>query len=146
MHGEDIGLAVILGGVILGGTAILGGVASGIIRGFQRQRMIELVQRERIALIERGTSPESLPPITESALIAAFGTGIGDERILAARRQQWLTIWGLVFTFFGAGLGTLLANVAGDENVWAVGAIPASIGLALLIGSRVVKAPAETPR
>ncbi len=67
------------------------------------------------------------------------------ERILAARRQQWLTIWGLVFTFFGVGLGTLLANVAGDDNVWAVGAIPGSIGLALLLGATVVKAPAKTP-
>lgn len=143
MHGEDVGFAVILGGVILGSTAIIGGLVSGVIRGHQRQRMIELVQRERIAMIERGASPESLPPITENALVAAFGTGVGDERILAARRQQWLTIWGLVFTFFGLGLGTLLANVAGEDNVWAVGAIPASVGLALLLGSRVVKAPAD---
>lgn len=142
MHGEDIGFAVIFGGVLLGATAIIGGLISGVIRGHQRQRMVELVQRERIAMIERGASPESLPPLTESALVAAFGSGVGDERILAARRQQWLTIWGLVFAFFGLGLGILLANVAGDD-VWAVGAIPASIGVALLLGSRVVKVPRD---
>ena len=143
MSGEDIGVAVVFGGIILGATAILGGIVTGIVRGGQRQRMVELVQRERIALIERGADPEKLPPITESTLIAAFGSGVGDERILAARRKQWLAIWGLVFTFFGIGLGVLLGNVASEEHVWAVGALPASIGLALLLGSRVVKAPAE---
>jgi hypothetical protein len=143
MHGEDVGLAVVMGGIILGGTAIVGGIVTGIVRDYQRQRMVEMVQRERIAMIERGADPEKLPPLTENALIAAFGAGIGDERILASRRRQWLTIWGLIFTFFGLGLGLLLSQVAGDDNVWSVGAIPASVGLALLLGSRVVKVPGE---
>jgi hypothetical protein len=142
MHGEEIGLVVVMGGIVLGGTAIVGGIVSGIARGFQRQRMIELVQRERIAMIERGADPEKLPPLTENALVAAFGHGVGDERILAARRRQGLVIAGLVFTFFGVGLGTLLGFVAGD-SVWAVGAMPTSIGLALLLGSTVVKPPGE---
>lgn len=143
MHGEEIGMVVVLGGIVLGTTAVLGGIVTGIVRGSQRQRMVELVQRERIALIERGADPQKLPPLTESALIAAFGGGLGDERILAERRKQWLVIFGLVFTFFGAGLATLLGFVAGD-SVWAVGAVPASVGLALLLGSRAVKVP-NTP-
>ena len=143
MSGEDIGLAVVMGGITLGGTAILGGIVSGIVRGQQRQRMVELVQRERIAMIERGADPEKLPPLTESALVAAFGTGVADERILAGRRRESLVVGGLVLTFLGLGLGILLYQVAGNDHVWAVGCIPASIGLALLLGSRVVKVPAE---
>lgn len=142
MHGEDVGFAVILGGVILGSTAIIGGLISGVIRGHQRQRMIELVQRERIAMIERGVEPDKLPPLSEHALAIAFGNGAADERILASRRRQALAIAGLIFTFFGLGLGLLLSQVAGNDNVWAVGGLPLSIGLALLLGSRVVKAPA----
>jgi hypothetical protein len=143
MSGEDIGIMVVGGGIILGGTAILGGIVTGIMRSSQRQRLVELAQRERIALIERGVDPEKLPPLTEHSLAAAFGNGIADERILAERRKQGLTIAGLLFTFFGFGLGILLSQVAGDDRVWAVGGLPLSIGLALLLGSRVVKAPAE---
>ena len=143
MQGEDIGLAVVLGGISLGGVAIVGGITTGIIRSFQRQRMVELAQRERIALIERGVDPEKLPPLTQHALALAFGNGLADERIQAERRKQGLVIAGLVFTFFGLGLGVLLSQVAGNDRVWSVGCIPLSIGLALLLGSRAVKAPAE---
>jgi hypothetical protein len=143
MNGEDIGIAVVMGGIILGGTAIVGGITSGIIRSFQRQRMVELAQRERIALIERGVDPEKLPALSTHALSLALGNGLADERIQAERRKQGLVIAGLVFTFFGLGLATLLSQVVHGEPVFAVGAIPLSIGLALLLGSRVVKAPAE---
>jgi len=142
MQGEDIGMAVVMGGILLGATAILGGIVSGIVRGYQRQRMVELAQRERIALIERGADPDKLPPLTESALVAAFGRGIGDERILAGRRKQGLVIAGLIFTFFGLALALMLGLLAGD-HVWSVGGLPTSIGLALLVGARAVKAPVE---
>jgi hypothetical protein len=142
MHGEEIGAIVVMGGIVLGGTAILGGIVTGIVRSFQRQRLVELVQRERIALIERGVEADKLPPLSEHALAIAFGNGAADERILASRRRQSLAIAGLIFTFFGLALGLLLSQVAGDDNVWAVGGLPLSIGLALLLGSRVVKAPA----
>lgn len=144
MHGDDIGLAVVvMGGLALGGIAIIGGIVTGIIRSFQRQRMIELAQRERIALIERGVDPEKLPSLTSHEVSLALGTGMADERIHAERRRQGLVIAGLVFTFFGVGLGILLGAIVDGDPVWAVGAVPLSIGLALLLGSRVVKAPAE---
>ena len=143
MQGEEVGLAVVMGGIILGGTAIVGGITTGIIRSFQRQRMIELAQRERIALIERGVDPEKLPALTTHALSLALGNGLADERIQAERRRQGLVIAGLVFTFFGIGLGVLLSQVVNGEPVWAVGGLPLSVGLALLLGSRAVKGPAE---
>lgn len=114
---------------------------SGIFRSYQRQRLVELVQRERIAMIERGVEPGKLPAVLEHALALAFGNGAGDERILVARRRQRLIIAGLVFAFFGLALALLLGQVAGNDNVWAVGAIPFSIGAALLLGSRAVKMP-----
>lgn len=141
MGGEDIGMAVVLGGITLGAAAILGGILTGIVRSFQRQKLVELVQRERIALIERGTDPDKLPALSDHALAIAFGDGAVDERIQAGRRRQGLLISGLVLTFFGCGLGTFLGFIAGD-HVWGVGLLPLSIGLALLLGSRVVKAPA----
>lgn len=141
MHGEEVGVIVIMGGIVLGGTAILGGIVTGIVRSFQRQRLVELVQRERIALIERGVEADKLPPLSEHALAIAFGNGAADERILASRRRQSLAIAGFIFTFFGLALGLLLSQVAGNDKVWAVGGLPLSIGLALLLGSRVVKAP-----
>lgn len=141
MRGEDIGMAVVMGGIALGGTAILGGIITGIVRSFQRQRLVELVQRERIAMIEHGVEPGKLPPISEHALAIAFGNGAADERIHAARRRQGLIVTGLVFAFLGLGLALLLGQIAGEDRVWSVGAIPFSIGLALLLGSRAVKAP-----
>lgn len=142
MGGEEVGAIVVTGGIILGVTAIAGGIVTGIVRSFQRQRLVELVQRERIAMIERGVEPDKLPALSEHALAVAFGNGAADERILAARRRQGLVIAGLVFAFLGLGLGVLLSQVASEDNVWAIGALPLSIGVALLLGSRVVKAPA----
>lgn len=142
MGGEEVGAIVVTGGIVLGGTAIVGGIVTGIVRSFQRQRLVELVQRERIAMIERGVEPDKLPALSEHALAVAFGDGAADERILAARRRQSLVIAGLIFTFLGLALGLLLSQVASDDHVWSVGGLPLSIGLALLLGSRVVKAPA----
>ena len=141
MSGEDIGFMVVAGGMSLGAIAIIGGIASGMVRGFQRQRMVELLQRERVALIERGVDPEKIPALNQQAIVTAFGGGIADERVSAEKRKQVLVIVGLVFTFIGIGLGFFLSQVAGDDHVWAVGLMPLSIGLALLLGSRVVKAP-----
>lgn len=139
MHGEDVGAVVILGGVALGALSITGGIVSGFVRGRQRQNVAEMIQRERIALIERGTDPERLPSLQSHPLWAAIENGAVSERQLAARRRQGLIIAGLLFTFFGIALGTFLSQVAGD-HVWVVGLLPASIGLALLVSSMVVKA------
>jgi hypothetical protein len=140
MSGEDIGFMVVAGGMSLGAIAILGGITSGVLRGFQRQRMVELLQRERVALIERGVDPEKIPALNQQAIVTAFGGGIADERVAAEKRKQTLFIFGLVFAFLGIGLGIFLNEVAGP-HIWAVGLMPFSIGLALLVGSSVVKPP-----
>lgn len=139
MHGEDVGAVVIMGGVALGALSITGGIVAGFIRSRQRQSVAEMIQHERIALIERGTDPERLPALQSHPLWAAIENGAVSERQLVARRRQGLTITGLLFTFFGIALGIFLSQVAGD-HVWVVGLLPASIGLALLVSSTVMKA------
>ncbi|MBI5168626.1 MAG: hypothetical protein HZA61_03970 [Candidatus Eisenbacteria bacterium] len=139
MHGEDVGAMVIVGGVMLGGLSIGGGFLSAILRSRQRQSIAEMIQRERIAMIERGTEPDKLPAMQSHPLWAAVENGAVTERQLAARRRQGLIVAGLLFTCFGLALGLLLAKLAGD-NVWAVGALPLSIGVALLLSSSFIKA------
>ena len=139
MHGEDIGALVIVGGVMLGAMSIGGGYLAGILRSRQRQSIAEMIQRERIAMIERGTEPDKLPAMQSHPLWAAIENGAVTERQLAARRRQGLIVAGMLFTCFGLALGLLLSKVAGDE-VWAVGGLPLSIGVALLVSSTFIKA------
>ena len=139
MHGEEVGAVVIIGGVLLGGMSIAGSFVMGMLRGRQRQNIAEMIQRERIALIERGTEPDKLPTMQSHPLWAAVENGMVTERQLAARRRQGLQVAGMLFACFGAALGVLLWRLAGD-NVWTVGLLPGSIGLALLISSQLVKA------
>jgi cadmium resistance protein CadD (predicted permease) len=58
------------------------------------------------------------------------------------RRSQNLLIGGLITLFVGIALAVFLSQVADGQDekmVWLVGMIPASVGLALLIGSQIVK-------
>ena len=58
------------------------------------------------------------------------------------RRSQNLMIGGLITLFVGIALAVFLSQVADGQDekaVWLVGMIPASVGLALLIGSQIVK-------
>jgi hypothetical protein len=139
MHGEEVGALVIFSGLLLGGLSIGGGIMTNIVRGRQRQNIAEMIQRERIALIERGTEPDKLPSMQSHPLWSTIENGAVTERQLAARRRQNLVVAGMLFTFFGAALGILLGRLAGS-NVWTVGLLPGSIGLALLVSSTFVKA------
>jgi hypothetical protein len=117
--------------------AILGGIVSSIVRSAGRQRLIELAQRERIAAIERGIDPSKLPP--PPSLDETFpGLTEGSQK----SRAQGLLIGGLVTVFGGFGITAflLLLNPSVDENqrVWAVGLIPMTIGVALLLSAWLV--------
>jgi len=119
-------------------VAITGGIVMGVVRAIGRQRAVELAQRERIAAIERGIDPATLPPIS-----------FGPEEIVDAahfnplRRAQGLLIGGLVTLFAGIGVSVFLrvllnGHTGEDASVWAVGLIPALVGVALLISSQIV--------
>ncbi len=139
MEPGDVAGLLIVSGMVFGGMSIVGGIANGFIRGRNRQNVAEMIQRERVAMIERGVDPERLPSVTDHPLWAAFESGAVTERQFMNRRRQMLLMIGLVLTFVGVALGVFLGFVAGDD-VWTIGLMPFAVGLALLLASRFVKA------
>jgi hypothetical protein len=119
-------------------VAVTGGIVIAIVQALGRQRMIELAQRERIAAIERGIDPATLPPLNIGKSDLS-GLDFGD-RHSPLRRAQGLVIGGLVTLFAGFGLSILLRSVNDPDanSAWAVGLIPMLVGLALLISAFVV--------
>jgi hypothetical protein len=125
-------------------VAIAGGITAGIVRTLGQQRLLELAQRERIAAIERGVDPSKLPPMPIATSdhdhdLASMYMSFHDY---SKRRSQNLMIGGLITLFVGIALAVFLSQVADGQDekaVWLVGMIPASVGLALLIGSQIVK-------
>jgi len=111
--------------------AVIGGITAGIMRSLGRQRLVELAQRERIAAIERGLDPAKLPPLP-----AMLDEDTRQSHIRGPKhRAQGLMIGGLVTLFGGAALGFFLSIVQDEPGVWAVGLMPAAIGVALLLSA-----------
>ena len=126
--------------------AIVGGITVAIVKSIGRQRLVELAQQERIAAIQRGVDISKLPPLPSVALedddLGAIGLS-GSER--DRRRAQGLLIGGVVTLFAGVGITAFLMLVDRDNNSWAVGIIPASVGFALLLSAWIVKPKGDGP-
>ena len=120
--------------------AIVGGITSGIVRMMQRQRSFELLQRERIAAIERGLDPDKIASIQRPLLYDDQGH-YNDPVAAAGRLRQGLMIGGIVTLFTGVALSIFLNGVAdhGDGQVWMVGLIPGAIGVALLLSAFLIR-------
>ncbi len=118
--------------------AIVGGITAGIVKTVSRHRIIELAQRERIAMIERGLDPSKLPPLPAMGALDDVGGG-GTPEDAARSRSQGLMVGGLVTLAVGIGLSIMLYYIADEAGVWAVGVIPGAIGLALLLSSFLVR-------
>jgi hypothetical protein len=115
--------------------AIVGGVTKGILKTNARNRMVELAHRERLAALERGIDPEKLP---------ALDPAVEEEASLTFEQKQLRTSHGLLITGLSLSLGGFafagfLAGVAPRETVWPLGFVLAAVGIALLIGSFVVR-------
>ena len=121
--------------------AIVGGITAGIVKTVSRHRIIELAQRERSAMIERGLDPSKLPPLPMGELAA--DSPLVSETDYARRRSQGLMIGGLVTLAVGLSLGVMLYFVAdageGEHGIWAVGLIPVAIVIALLMSAFFVR-------
>ncbi len=119
-------------------VAIVGGITAGIVRTISRHRIIELAQRERIAMIERGLDPSKLPPLPALASLGEAASVLSPEDS-ARHRAQALMIGGFVTLAVGVSLGVMLYFIADEAGVWAVGLIPAAVGLALLISGMLIR-------
>lgn len=119
-------------------VAIIGGITAGIVKTVSRHRIVELAQRERIAMIERGLDPSKLPPLPV-ADVADEATPLLAPADAARRRAQGLMVGGLVTLAVGISLGLMLYYVADEPGVWTVGAIPGAIGIALLLSSFLIR-------
>jgi hypothetical protein len=119
--------------------AIVGGIVAGIVRTLGRQRLIEMAQRERITAIERGIDPANLPPLP---LFDNGEQAFGSREDMDHRRSQSLMIAGIITTAVGVGLIVFLLIIGpdhSDRGVWAVGIIPSSVGVALLLSAWLVR-------
>jgi hypothetical protein len=118
-------------------VAVAGGITAGIVKTVSRHRLIELAQRERIAAIERGLDPGKLPPMPSFISDDEGAPAYMTLRQATIHRSRGLLIGGIITLSVGIGLGVMLYFIedGNDKNVWAVGAIPALVGLALLLSS-----------
>ncbi|MEO5989740.1 MAG: hypothetical protein ABIU54_13110 [Candidatus Eisenbacteria bacterium] len=118
--------------------AISGGIVAGIIRMMHRQRTWELIQRERIAAIERGIAPEAIAQMQHSIPYDERGLFV-NPRATAERLRQSLRIGGIITLFVGFALAVFLNGVSDEKRVWMVGLLPIAAGLGLLVSSAVVR-------
>jgi uncharacterized protein DUF6249 len=118
-------------------VAIVGGITAGIVKTISRHRMMELAARERIAAIERGVDPSKLPPVPEMHG-GHRGDGFESFNYNPLNRAQGLMIGGLVTLAAGIGVGVFLNLVSDERGVWAVGLIPGTVGVALLLSALLV--------
>jgi len=122
-------------------VAIVGGITAGIVRMIHRHRAFELLQRERIAAIERGLDPEKIASLHRPLIYDDHGV-FTDPRVAAERRRQGLMIGGIVTLFVGIAVSVFLYGVTDGndrERVWVVGMIPAAVGVALLLSSFLIR-------
>ena len=121
--------------------AIIGGITSGIVKTLTEAKMIENAQRERLAALQAGIDIEKLPPLptlgrSSGEMLAGFNPAAAQKH-----RAQGLLIGGLITLFAGIGIAAFLnfmVDGADGDRAWAVGIIPALIGVALLLSSIIV--------
>jgi hypothetical protein len=122
-------------------VAIVGGITAGIVRTMQRQRAFEMIQRERIAAIERGLDPDKIASL-QRPIIFDDNRMFGDPVVVAEHRRQGILIGGIVTLFVGVALSIFLHEVADGNDggrVWTVGLIPAAVGVALILSSFLIR-------
>lgn len=126
-------LAIVLVSVPI--IALIGGIVAGVLRMRGRQRLHELAYRERIAALERGIDPATLPPVVPPE---AWEVG-KDDRMAPWAAGRWLFIGGVLLVAFGLGIGVVMALIEPGQGKWIVGIIPTLTGGALLVCDRLLR-------
>ncbi len=149
MFDFDAGVLIPLLALSIPIVAIVGGITTGIFRMFSRQRAFEMIQRERIAAIERGLDPDKIASMQRPQMFDDHRV-FENPQMTYERRRQGLLVGGIVTLFVGIALAVFLNGVTDgdDKNVWMVGLIPSSVGVALLLSSTLIRpiAPGGPPQ
>jgi len=127
-------LAVVLASVPI--IAVIGGIVAAVLRVRGRQRLLELAYRERIAALERGIDPATLPPVIP---LEGWDGLIGNS-LRPTRMARPLLVGGVLLTSFGIGLGLVMALIEPGQTKWIVGIIPVTTGAGLFICERILRA------
>ena len=114
-------------------VAIIGGITVAVVRTLGQQRLAELAHRERIVALERGVDPSKLPPPP----VLDYGPAYGTYNPM--RRYHGLLIGGIVCLVVGFSVAAFLRIMETEKNAWAVGLIPAGVGVALLLSAALIK-------
>ena len=120
-------------------VAIIGGITAGIVKTMSQGRIVEMAQRERIAAIQAGIDPSKLPPLPMTSDFSDTTQSLSDPVAATRNRSQGLLIGGFVTLLGGIGVGLFLGILNDGDRVWAVGIIPAFVGVALLISGFLVR-------
>ena len=123
---------------IFGATFVFGLIVLGILADHVRQkrkiRQQEMLQRERLAAMEKG-----LPiPDWDPALLDEEGAVSASPEVMQRRREwfRFITLWtGLVLVFGGIGMfaGFRLSWEEDFRDIASLGALPFFTGLGLLL-------------
>ncbi len=131
--------------------AVTGGIIGGILKAQGRQRLAELIQRERIAAIERGIDPGKLPSLP--AEVGLDLRAVASLMPTPAQKAQGFLVSGIVLLGIAVGLIAMLLLLpdAAANRAWAAGLIPLSLGVALVVASFIVRqgtgnGPGAAPR
>ena len=119
--------------------AIIGGITAGIVKTLSQGRVIEMAQRERIAAIQAGIDPSKLPPLPAASEFGDAAESLANPEQAALRRAQGLLIGGFVTFLGGIGVSGLFYFLDEGDRMWAIGIVPMSVGLALLISGFLVR-------
>ncbi len=122
--------------LILPIIGVFGGLTLGVVRTVGRQRQIELLQRERIAAIERGIDPKILPTLGGMGQdLDALQSEFDPNR----RLPRQLLVAGVLTLFMAAGLTTVFLITEEQGKSWAIGIVPGALGLGLIVSSWLVQ-------
>ena len=121
--------------------AVAGGLTVAVVRTFAQQRVAELAMKERIAAIEHGLDPGTLPPLPMVGDPSELRQEAMSPREQSRRTAQGLDIAAVITLSAGAGLALLLWVLpeTREKSLWVIGVVPVFVGLGLGAAGAIVR-------